>query len=206
MRETVGMERASAHGGAQQDWLWSLRTGVVVTALLGNAVIAVQVLSIGALRLEYLRLDPGRALLLMGMLTFPALLAAASLRGPRPAMLTEAGVTSVLLTPLSMTGATGPMFIVGVLYLSARLGVRTRVFLPIGLLRAVIASGSLILAFISLLFLTEERCIHTEISSSCSDSAVTPLGTLAGLGALAFGLWASRTLSAPSGRARTLTS
>lgn len=113
-------------------------------------------------------------------------------------MLTEAGIASVMLTPLSYDGATNPMLIVGVLYLASGLGVRTQIPFRIGLLRVVVLSGAFALAIVSLLLFTEGRCIFNETgASSCKDAAITLIGNGVGLGSLAFGFWVSRSWSTP---------
>lgn len=171
-----------------------IRRGIVFVGLILNVVMTVFVLSIGSLKLDELKLDPGRTFVLLGLLGFPAVLAFLSLRD-RPAMLTEAGITSILLVPLSFAGATGPMAIVGILYLVARAGTRTHGSLMRSIFRVVVTSLSFVLALIALLALGEDRCIYSQTGSSCTDAAVSPLGGLVAFGALAIGLWVSKTWS-----------
>lgn len=70
-----GVEGAETHHGTA-DKPGPIRRVMVFAAPVANSVIALVVLSKGLFKPEEFRLDPGRSLYVLGMLFFPALLAA----------------------------------------------------------------------------------------------------------------------------------
>src|SRR5687767_10180571 len=87
----------------QQSTAVQVGRALVFGGLVVNVAIAAFVLTMGALKPQSFRLDPMGSLVLLAMLSFPAVLAATSLAG-RPAMRTEAALTSLLAAPLSFAG------------------------------------------------------------------------------------------------------
>jgi hypothetical protein len=176
--------------GRMRGWAF----GVAWAGIALNLAAAATVLSLGVLQPDELRLDPWRAAVFIAILGASAVYGILAIGG-RPALLSEAGLLSLLIAPVSMSGVTMVMVVPALLYLIARIASRARTPILPSIGRVLFAGGAQAAALAALIFLTQPRCITFDGGSSCTDAAVTALGAFVALASLGCAVYVSLAMS-----------